>query len=181
MRRLAALVLAALMIFGFGGCSSDAGGGGATQAPPADAPVGSLQNPHPLGAEITDDHFTLVVNSVNLDATDEILEFSGLNDPPEEGMVYILVNVTMTYVGDDPGGERPSADIRYIDVDGNQHRAYYPILFIPDEFDPDMKELKPGESTTGNFHMQAPADSADQGVLNIRLDYSDGRTHVAVK
>ncbi len=171
-RIFAALFVAVLALTGCTGSSTPAASS-ASKSPDVEV--------LPLGSEITDGIHTLVVNSVDLDATDKILDFNALNEEPEEGMTYILVNITMTRVSEDRGDESPSADIKYVATDGTKHRAYYPILFLPDEFNPNVEVLALDESTAGNVSMQAPADSAEQGMLEIRLPYSDGRTNVAVK
>ncbi len=171
-RILAALFIAVLSLTGCAGSSTPTAPS-ASKSPDVEV--------LPLGSDVSDGIHTLVVNSVDLDATDTILDFNALNDEPDEGIVYILVNITMTRVSEERGDESPSADIKYVATDGTKHRAYIPILFLPEEFNPNVEVLALDESTTGNVSMQAPADSPEQGMLEIRLPYSDGRTYVAVK
>jgi hypothetical protein len=46
--------------------------------------------------------WTAVVNSVNLNANDVAAGGSQFNQPPTDGTVFVLANVTTTYNGDDP-------------------------------------------------------------------------------
>lgn len=53
---------------------------------------------HPGSHPLSDD-WTIVVNSVTPDATDEVLAANSFNDPPEPGTQFFIANISATYTG----------------------------------------------------------------------------------
>jgi hypothetical protein len=123
---LAVAGLAAVLTVGTVACSS-----GTQVSPPSDEPknvvtepaaepeptqepvaeVGTRENPAPIGSEVKSDEWVVVINSVNFDvANDPVFiesnQFFDITLP--EGEQFVGINVTYTYVGDDPEGGVPA-------------------------------------------------------------------------
>ena len=141
------------------------------------AEVGTTrENPAPLGTEITDGDWKVAVNSVDLDATDAVLSNNELNDAPEDGNVYILPNVTITYLGDEAQGMMPMAVFSYVTADGNSIDEDWQDA--PDGIDT-ISELYKDASTTGNLVFSVP--SSVDGVLAVTPDMMSEKVFVAIK
>ena len=84
--------------------------GPACPAPPADSPSGAVDDPYSLGDTIVLDCFTIVVDAVDSDATEEI---SAANPgvSPGSGNVFMTVLLTITRSA---GGEAAAEDVRVI-------------------------------------------------------------------
>jgi hypothetical protein len=108
-----------------------------------------------------------------------VLAENQFNDEPAEGNVYILVNYTITYTGDDPEGRTPiSVGLEYVTAGGNTIESYDSIVVAPDEIET-WNTLYEGASTTGNeaFEVPAPAD----GVLAVSPGMSADTVFVAIQ
>lgn len=145
-----------------------------------DAEQGTRANPYPLGSEIKQGDWTVTINSVNLDATADLTKENMFNEAPDEGSVYILVNMTATYNGSDPDGDEVWASVDYVTADGNTIDGFETNASAPDEFD-SLTTLYEGASTTGNKALQVPADTAAKGVLAVNPTAMGDKVFVAVK
>lgn len=136
------------------------------EAPADDAEQGTRANPYPLGSEITASDWAVTVNRVDLDATAVVLEENPFNEDPEEGHTYILVNLSVQYIGEDPEGDIPMVSVDYVSAGGNTFRSSDMMTVAPDSFD-SMSTLYEGASTTGNVALHVPADGVEEGVLKV--------------
>lgn len=144
---------------------------------PAEPDGTSRENPLPLGSSVTSGDWTITINSVNLNANDLIVD--DFNEPPAEGNVYIMVNATVTYDGDNPQGEVPMGNIDYVTADGNT----IGLAWVDFE-DTDFTLLDPlygGASHTGSNAYEVPADTAAEGTLAVAPDMMGEASFVAVK
>ncbi|WP_258934511.1 DUF4352 domain-containing protein [Nesterenkonia pannonica] len=111
---------------------------------------GTRENPHPLGTEVSSGDWTVTVNSVDLEATDEVMAENQFNEAPEDGQTYILVNITAEYVGSDAEGDMPWASVEYVSPEGNTFTEGDALIVAPDAFDsspPSTRALpRPGTS-----------------------------------
>jgi hypothetical protein len=126
--------------------------------------VGSRQNPIPLGtAAALDANWTLIVNSVNLDATEQIMATEPFNEAPPEGSVYVLVNITVTYTGtvDNQSDEVLVSAVTNSNVEINWFDS---IVIAPDFYDPSTSFF-PGGSKSGNLVFTVPAAEAQSLIL----------------
>lgn len=159
--------------------ADEADGTVAEEAPAEDAEAGTRENPVPLGSSLEGRDWTVTINSVTLDATDAVLAENQFNDEPAEGNVYILVNYTITYTGDDADGSTPiSVGLDYVTAGGNTVESYDSLVVAPDAIDT-MNTLYEGASTTGNevFEVPAPVD----GVLGVTPGISADTVFVAIQ
>jgi Protein of unknown function (DUF2510) len=89
--------------------SSDQGGADEETSQKDSAPVeGTREAPYALGTTITSDEWKVTINSVKFAADDAVEAANQFNDEPQKGNEYILVNATLTYVGDDKEGGLPA-------------------------------------------------------------------------
>jgi hypothetical protein len=146
----------------------------------ADEKQGTRANPYPIGSAITQGDWTVTINSVNLDATDEVTSANMFNDAPDAGSVYILVNITATYIGPDPDGESSWTSVNYVTAGGNTIDGSAKFISAPDSFD-SLSTLYEGASITGNQALQVPADTAADGVLAVNLTLLGDKVFVAIK
>lgn len=136
--------------------SEDAGSGNADQ--------GTRDNPVPIGTLISGGEYDVTINSVVLDATEQITAANPFNDPPDAGSVYALVNATVTYTGDESGFAAFVA-IDFVTSTG-EVRTSTDKFVVPPDPTLGLDELYNGGTATGNIGIQIPADG--QGLLRVR-------------
>lgn len=146
--------------------SEDAGSEDAGSEEGSDGEQGTRASPYAPGAEISSSDWAVTVNSVDLDATDAVLAENELNEAPEEGHTYILVDITVQYTGDDPEGSMPMTSVAYVSPEGNTFDGTEMSASAPNSFD-SMSTLYEGASTTGNIALQVPADGVEDGTLKV--------------
>lgn len=130
---------------------------------------GSRNNPYAIGTTISSADWDVVINSVTLDATQDVLAVTSYNEAPPEGYTYAVVNVTATFKGKD-SEITDFVSFAYVGVDGTVIRenegANGDGLFVVSP-DPDFsgKELYAGGSATGNVTLLVPV--SPDGVLRV--------------
>ncbi len=140
---------------------------------------GTRENPLPLGSVIEGDEWTVTINSIDLDATDTVMGANQFNDAPAEGDVYILINYTVTYTGDDPDGQMPAmVGIDYVTGGGNTVDELGTMAVAPDAID-SLSALYNGASATGNEAIAVPTPV--DGVLAVSPGMFDDKVFVAVQ
>lgn len=152
-------------------------------APAADAPasdVGTRENPAALGAPVSSDDWTVTINSVTLDAGEQVAAANQFNDAAAEGTQYILVNYTVTYTGDDAAGQSAAfaTTVDYVTAEGVTFDTLDAFVVGPDEIDT-LTTLYPGASVTGNDVLQVP--SPVDGVLAVQPGMFADTVFVAVQ
>lgn len=140
----------------------------------------SRENPAPLGSEIKTKDWTIVVNSVDLDAASKVVDANPVNTAPEDGEVYVLVNLTVTYNGDERDGDFPMYQLDYVSVEGNSFNAASKLLVAPEQLDSFQKMFK-GASTTGNEVIAVKTSDIEKGVLMVKSDLFGDAVFVAIK
>ena len=112
--------------------------------------LGTRSNPVPIG-QTTDvgDGWTVRVNIVNFDATDMILAENSFNDPPDEGYVYVVANVSVGYTGPDA---KANTGVNFSAVGSSnvQYTTYDSLVVVADSYSTYVDVFAGGE-TTGNF------------------------------
>jgi hypothetical protein len=142
------------------------------------AEVGTRGNPAPLGAPIDSTDWTVVVNSVTLNAADAILAANAFNDAPDAGTEYILVNYTVTYKGNEADGDIPAVvQLEYVTAGGNTVSSLDKLIVAPDDIDT-LSALFNGASVTGNKAIQVPTPA--DGVLAITPGLFADKVFVAI-
>lgn len=189
MKRTITAAAAALVLVGLTACAPEAEEEALTEpgsvevveeepVPELDQPVGTRDNPLPVGSEVVGTSWTVTVNGVDLDATEKLAAQNSLNEAPPEGYVHILADLTIEYTGDDPNGAYTEYLINYVTADGNTLELSW-VDVGPDEFTT-LSEMYPGATHTGWMPFTVPAETAADGVLAITPDMSSDKVFVAV-
>jgi len=132
---------------------------------PAAAAGSSRDNPAPIGSVISGREWDVTINGVTLGATADVVAASPINQEPEAGYEYILVNVTTTYTGSDKG--MPAlVQISYVTPDGVTIDALDSFAVAPGQLDT-TSELYTGATATGAIALAVPSATAAQGVLVV--------------
>ncbi|MFK0002126.1 MgtC/SapB family protein [Paenarthrobacter sp. NPDC090522] len=160
--------------------SASAGASNAPSSSGGASEQGTRANPYPLGSTIESKDWRVVVNSVTLAATDAVMAANQFNDPPAAGSEYILINYSVTYIGDDPQGQMPFTSLEYVTPQGNSLSGSDKSVVAPDEINT-FKTLYSGATVSGNDAIEVPSATAGQGVLAIRPGMLADKVFVAVK
>lgn len=151
----------------------------ATDEEAAAPEAGTRENPLPLGTEFSSDEWTVVVNSVTLGATDQIVNENMFNEAPDAGTEYLLINYTVTYTGTNAEGEMPTwVGMEYVTAAGVTVDPLDKMLVAPDAMDT-MSPLYEGASATGNNAIQVPTPA--DGVLAISPGMMADKIFVAIQ
>lgn len=126
------------------------------------AAAGSRENPLPLGSTIATDKWQVTVNSFIPDATEAVLAENPINEAPADGHVYALINVTITYLGEE-SAYAAEVSTNYVTSTGTVVDGTDAIVVAPDSLG--LEELYNGASVTGNVVRQIPA--GDAGTIRI--------------
>ncbi|UYO96040.1 DUF2510 domain-containing protein [Microbacterium sp. M28] len=139
--------------------------------------VGSRENPAALGSTISGDEYDVVVNTVTLDATEDILAANPYNEAPAEGTTYALINATVTYKGED-SGYAAMVMFDYVTADGEVVSST-DALVLPPEPALALQEIYTDASATGNVVLQVPV--GDDGLLRVTPGILSDEVFVAVQ
>lgn len=141
---------------------------GATQgdAKPAEAAsdAGTRENPYPIGSTLSNDEWTVVINSFTPDGNAIVAEGNMFNSEPEAGTHYAIVNYTVTYNGED-SSYASFVPVAFVATDGKVFTGSESFASLEDGFG--LDELYAGASATGSKVFQLP-DGAE-GVLRVQL------------
>lgn len=138
--------------------------------------VGSREDPAAVGDEIVADNWTVVINSVEMDATSEVEDASMLNGEPEEGNQYMLANLTATYTGEDKGNTL-EVSVAFVSSSGEVYKSSDSLVVAPEpQFL--MDELYTDASDTGNVAIEVP--TGVEGTLRVTPGLLADEVFVAV-
>lgn len=164
--------------------SSSNGSTDQTSQPAPEQPKGAdgtRANPYPIGTTVEGKDWNVTINGITLDADSMIAAEYHYNSAPDDGHQYVLVNATLTYVGDDANGQMPAfVSIDFVTADGVTASSLGKFAVAPDEID-SMSTLYNGASATGNFVLHVPSANVADGVLAIRPGMMADKTFVAMK
>lgn len=168
--------------------SNFAGGPGSAATPQSGGPnsgsgltqtdTGSVNRPAPIGTKVSVGDWEFTLNSVNLNANDAISAANMYNDPPAVGRHYVLVNVTVKYLGKDSGSIMALA-LTWITESGMEINSYDHPAVTPDPNLIFADDLKPGDSTTGYEAFMVP--DGDTGVFRVSPDRDKTEAFFATK
>lgn len=152
----------------------------ATEEEAAATEQGTRENPLPLGTPLSTDEWTVTINSVTLNAQDQLLAAADLyNEAPDAGTEYIVINYTVEYTGTDAEGGMPAfVGVDYVTADGNTVNPLDKMVMTPEQIDL-MSPLYEGASVTGNHALQVPTPA--DGVLAVRAGMVADKVFVAIK
>lgn len=146
------------------------------EAADSDADAGSRQNPARIGATITSGDWEVVVNSFNPNATQQVLEANPFNSEPTPGNQYAVVNLTVTYRGEE-SADAGEVGIAFVTDHGNVFTTYDNAAVPPA---PALEgELYTGAAATGNEAILIPQNSS--GLMRLRLGMLGDEVFVSVR
>lgn len=120
---------------------------------PADAATeGTRENPYPLKSAVSNEDWTVVVNSYTVDGN-PIVAKNGFNDTAPAGSHYEVVNYTVTYNGAEKG-MAAEAQIAAVTSAGNVVNSYDNLVILDDGFG--LDEMYKGASATGSEAFLVP-------------------------
>ncbi|PRZ12707.1 DUF4190 domain-containing protein [Nesterenkonia sandarakina] len=151
------------------------------EAEPVEAQVagdpGSRTNPYEAGETVSNDEWEVTINGITRDADDAINAENQFSDPAPEGSSYALIDVTMTYLGDESEMPVFATDVAYVTAGGETLSAYETVAIAPDAFD-SLRELYNGGTEQGNIVIAIPDE--DEGTLRVRLGFLGREDHFYV-
>lgn len=124
------------------------------EEPAADAAAeGTRENPYPLKSTISNEDWTIVVNSYSTDGAAAVEKGNMFNDKAPAGSHYEIVNYTVTYNGAESGlsGEVQMAAVT---SSGNVLNSFDAMVALEDSFG--LDELYKGGSATGSEAFLVP-------------------------
>lgn len=120
--------------------------------------LGTREDPIEVGIPFSSKDWEVVVNSIDPDATDEIISAKPMmNSEPEDGSQYMLINLTATYLGEDSSLDSV-VQVAYVTDGGEVFKGYESVVFAPDPTF-GAKELYTDSSSTGNIAIEIPEGS----------------------
>lgn len=125
---------------------------GTTEEDPS-ATEGSRENPYPLGSEISNSDWTVVVNSVNPDGNAVVSAANQFNEPAPAGSHYEIVNLTVTYKGAD-SSYAAEVMVDAVLSSGSVVSSYDALVVLEDDLGYD--ELYAGGTVTGSIAFLVP-------------------------
>jgi hypothetical protein len=154
-RRLAVLVVGAVVIAGAAGAAS--------------GPVGSRSNPVPLRKEVRlAEGWVVSVRRTDFDAWPEVRASNSFNDPPRAGRLFVMATVRATYRGKDESSQAGSLTFKAV---GRSNVAYATFRdacgVIPVALD-DTDDVFRGGTVAGNVCWSVR--KSDVGTLLMYVD-----------
>jgi|SRR5690625_1413715 len=114
---------------------------------------GTRDNPYPLDVVVSDGEWEVMLSEPR-EAWTEVQAENQFNDPPEDGMEYWIVPLSVTYVGSETGLPWIDLTVQFV---GDDARTYSDRCgVIPDDL-MDVNELYEGGSAEGNVCLSVPA------------------------
>jgi hypothetical protein len=114
---------------------------------------GTRENPYPVGSEISNDDWSVVINSVNADGNPVVAEANQFNEAPPAGSHYEIVNYTVTYKGED-SSYAAEVQVDAVTSGGSVIGSFDSFVVLTDDFSFD--ELYAGGSVTGSVAYLIP-------------------------
>lgn len=147
------------------------------------AAAGTRQKPLSPGVSFAVGDWTVELDTTNTDADDIVAAENPFNEPPADGRRFVMVEVTVSYTGDDSGQPWLDLGFQFYGSGGNTFGTglddYCGV--IPNDLS-DQGEMFPGASATGNVCVSVPADQIEGGAWIVEESFSldDNRTFVSI-
>ncbi|NDK30631.1 DUF4190 domain-containing protein [Nesterenkonia haasae] len=135
-----------------------------------DGDQGTRENPLAPGETVSNEEWEVTIHGVTPNADDEIAAENPYNDPAPEGMSYMMVDMSATYLGEDSDTPMMGVELSYVTTTGETIASYDYSAVTPDAFE-SFAELYTGGTETGNVALVVPTD--DDGTLRVRLGFLD--------
>jgi hypothetical protein len=126
---------------------------GEAPAESSDSEAGTRENPVPLGTSISNESWSVVVNSLNTDGNATVAAGNMFNEPAPAGSHFEIVNYTATYTGAE-SAYAAEVTVDLVTSAGNVVDSFTTLAALPDAIG--MDELFTGASTTGSTAFVVP-------------------------
>jgi len=113
-----------------------------------------------------------------LDATDAVAAAHELNVSAPEGMVYAMVTVEVTRLGEDPAPPWVDLSVEFVSAAGTTHTSGDTAAVAPAPSLLDLKTLYPGASGSGYVVIAIPRADAAAGTGSWTVSTMSGETTV---
>lgn len=186
-RKVSAALLAVLLAATLAGCGSSADGSGTQVVEPAarteqqkpearEAPLGTRQNPVPLGTMVqVGPNWQVAVLEINPDAWEILQQENMFNEPPEAGKQYVMARLRISYAGDESGTPWIELATKYLGSDGNTYSESCGVT--PDPI-MDIGEQFPGAVAEGYECWVVPSHAVKGGAIIVEESFSFADTRV---
>jgi hypothetical protein len=151
----------------------------ATEAPTTTTlppPLGSRENPHPLGEPIAAGDWTYTVIAFEPNVTDLVAMLSANNDPPADGKVYSRLRLRAVYNGQGAGDPR-RLSVNLVSPDGTIVGDESPCCKPQRDMLTDQPETFAGGSAEGWFYYVVTAAELFRGSF-VAFDPNADQTNV---
>ena len=135
--------------------------------PEPTADEGSRENPFLIGDDVGNDDWGVVLDQP-YEAWDEVRAENQFNDPPDEGMEFWMLPITVTYTGVDTGDPFWDLDFGFVGEDGRTYAGDCGV--IPEELW-DVGEMYPDAEATANVCLEVPEDAP--GLWTVAATFTD--------
>ncbi len=136
---------------------------------------GTRDNPATPGVDVAS--FTTGAEEVEVELgtatwdADEIVALENqFNDPPADGMVYVLLPVTVSYHGPESMLPWIDIDVTFLADDGRSYESAWAV--IPDDLQ-DVNDIYDGGTATGNILFELPVAQVPGGLWGVSYNWSD--------
>lgn len=138
-----------------------------------------------IGDTIETGNWTVTVASVELYATDEVLESNPMNGNPADGTGYVILDLAATNTGGEEAGFHSHVTTALTTPDGevlgNNRGAGGSICLLGDD-EPDVSDpVGPGDTVSGRVCLTARTEGLDTALLRLTDSRSDGETLVSLE
>jgi len=128
--------------------------------------LGSRSNPAPFGETVTfseagTDTWSAFLSNAVLDATDAVAAANQFNEPAPEGMVYAMVTLNVTRLGEEAATPWVDLSVEFVSSAGTTHTIADTAAVAPAPTMTDLNDMYAGATGAGNVVIAIPqADSA---------------------
>jgi len=138
----------------------------------------SVENPAPMGTTFNSEEWDVTVVNFDPDMTDEVVAEDIVGEEPEDGYIYGVAELELTYTGD--GSEDPWFDIElaYVTEDDDVINYSDSLVDAPDNDIFGVGRMDKGDTETANFAIEIPED--DDGVLQITPGWDEDDVFVQI-
>jgi hypothetical protein len=177
-QRAAAAVVVLLIVFGAGVLTGRAlfGDGQTTSAVDPDAAavaLGSQRRPIPLARSADVGAWSLRIDDVALDGTEEVLAANQFNTPPDGDDTFVLVDLTVRRRAAGPAVLRGSVTVRLATPAGRQYPLTTDCGVLPRPLDV-QQPVGEGQEVDGQLCWVVPVHDLAKVALRIGSDAVDG-------
>lgn len=135
--------------------------------------VGTQDNPLATSETVQIGEWAVTLTETVLDADDEIVDASRLNEPTPDGVTPVLVRIDATYEGDDAAVFWTDVRVRVLGSDARTYSSsdneYARIT--PDNINGEP-EVRAGGEVSGNFLTELPSEAIDGALVLVEPTFS---------